>query len=71
MKFLNDHAINKAAKAILNRFAQINGKAKNINDKVPMYMMNFPGNPKLVPVELQPVMVKFFDSIITNGSVVK
>lgn len=71
MKFLNDHAINKAANAILNRFAQTNGKAKNISAKVPIYIMNLPGKPKLVPVELQPVIVKFFDSIITNGCVVK
>ena len=55
---------------MLKRLAQTYGKAKNINAKVPMYNINFPGNPKLVPVELQPVMVKFFDSIITNGSVV-
>ena len=57
MKFLIVHAINKAAKAILNRFAQIKGKAKNIIAKAPMYIMNFPGNPKFVPVELQPVTV--------------
>ncbi len=57
MKFLIVHAINKAAKAILNRFAQMKGKAKNINDNVPMYRINFPGKPKFVPVELQPVTV--------------
>jgi hypothetical protein len=67
MKFLKDHASIKHAKARLNRFAQINGNAKNKAASPPKMAKNIPGLPKEVPVVCHPVTTKCILSIITNG----
>ena len=56
-KFLNDHAINKAAKARLNRFAHKYGNAKNKAASPAKKVKNKPGLPKAVPVLCHPVMI--------------
>ncbi len=71
MKFLKDQANINDAKARLNRFAQINGKAKNNAAKLPKIAKNIPGFPNEVPAVCQPVITKFLLSIITSGCVVQ
>ena len=70
-KFLKDHANNNDAKARLNRFAQINGNAKNKVARAPKIAKNIPGFPNEVPAVCQPVITKFLLSIMTNGCVVQ
>ena len=60
-------AKSKAAKTILNRFAQIYGNEKNSKLKAAKKLKNLPACPKFDPAASQPVMVQCLLSIITKG----